>query len=149
MMLPARQLSTLLESLEISCRQKNSQSAFSVVACVLLHACSFMSRARLRVGMIFLLDAVSEKHSILARSVFVLHGHRFCRDIAVVLVASIAIWILDIYLFSRETGNWRFTGSEIRCIPYHPLPSLPSPPPPRRKQEEDPRCGQETRSMEE
>ena len=42
----ARQLSTDPESLEISCRQENSQShifvfvvtAFSVVACVLLHA---------------------------------------------------------------------------------------------------------------
>ena len=34
----ARQLSTYLESLEISCRQENSQSAFSVVAWVLLHA---------------------------------------------------------------------------------------------------------------
>ena len=27
-----------------------------------------------------------EKHSILARSVFVLHGHRLCRDIVVVLI---------------------------------------------------------------
>ena len=59
------------------------------------------------------------KHSILARSVFVLHGHRLCRDVAVVLIASIAIWIPDVSLyFYRETGNWRFTGSEIRCIPH-------------------------------
>ena len=50
---------------------------------------------------------------------FVLHGHRLCRDIAVVLIASIAIWIPDNLLyFYRETGNWRFTGSEIRGIPY-------------------------------
>ena len=35
----ARQLSTDLESLEISCRQENSQSAFSAVACVL---CTFV-----------------------------------------------------------------------------------------------------------
>ena len=36
--------------------------------------------------------------------------------IAVVLIASIAIWIPDIFMFFfyRETGNWRFTGSEIR-----------------------------------
>ena len=40
---------------------------------------------------------------------FVLHGHRLCREIAVVLIASIAIWILDIIVFYRETGNWRFT----------------------------------------
>ena len=46
---------------------------------------------------------------------FVLHGHRLCRDIAGVLIAFIAIWILDIYcIFYRETENWRFTGSEIR-----------------------------------
>ena len=59
-------------------------------------------------GIIFLLDAVSEKHSILARSVFVLHGHRLCRDIAVVLIASIAICIFDIVLFFNvklETGD--------------------------------------------
>ena len=71
-------------------------------------------------GIIFLLDAVSEKYFILARSVFVLHGHRLCRDIAVVLIASVTIWIPDILLyFYRETGNWRFTGSEIRSTPYH------------------------------
>ena len=61
-----------------------------------------------------------KKHSILARSVFVLHGHRLCRDIAVVLIASIAIWIPDSLMYVyRETGNWRFTGSEIRGFPYH------------------------------
>ena len=32
------------------------------------------------------------EHSILARSVFVLRGHRLCRDIAVVLTSSVAIW---------------------------------------------------------
>ena len=51
---------------------------------------------------------MSEKHSILARSVFVLHGHRFCRDIAVVLIASIAIWILVIhciFIAKLETGD--------------------------------------------
>ena len=37
--------------------------------------------------------------NIFARSVFVFHGYRLCRDIAVVLIASIAIWILDILLF--------------------------------------------------
>ena len=65
-------------------------------------------------GIILILDVVSEKHSILARSVFVLHGHRLCRDIAVVLIASTAIGISDIF----ETRNWRFTGSEIRGLPY-------------------------------
>ena len=55
---------------------------------------------------------------------FVLHGHRLCRDIAVVLIASIAIWIPDISLFFHcETGNWKFTGSEIRDFPYHWLRS--------------------------
>ena len=74
-------------------------TAFSVVACVLLHACSFVSHPSLRTaqgGIILILDVVSEKHSILARSVFVLRGHRLCHDIAVVLIASIAIWIPDI-----------------------------------------------------
>ena len=39
---------------------------------------------------------------------FVLHGHRLCRDIAVVLIASIAIWVLDIYcifIVKLETGD--------------------------------------------
>ena len=45
-------------------------------------------------------------------------------SIAVVLIASIAICIPDILLyFYRETGNWRFTGSEIRGFPYHWLRS--------------------------
>ena len=51
----ARQLSTDLESLEISCRQENSRShifvfvvtADTVVACVLLHACCFVSHPSL------------------------------------------------------------------------------------------------------
>ena len=37
-----------------------------------------------------------------------MHGHRLCRDIAVVLVASIAIWIPDILLYFTvrlETGD--------------------------------------------
>ena len=58
-------------------------------------------------GISLILDVVSEKHSILARSVFVLHGHRLCRDIAVVLISSIAIWISDISLsftVRLETG---------------------------------------------
>ena len=40
---------------------------------------------------------------------FVLHGHRLCRDIAVVLVASVAIWIYDIVLCHRklESGDQR------------------------------------------
>ena len=80
-------------------------TAYSVVACVLLHAHPSLRTAQ---GGIFLLDAVSEKHSILARSVFVLHGHRLCRDIAVVLIASISVWILDIYcifIAKLETGD--------------------------------------------
>ena len=56
----ARQFSTDLESLEISCRQENSRrvtmshifvfvvTAFSAVACVLLRACSFVSHPSLR-----------------------------------------------------------------------------------------------------
>ena len=122
----ARQLSSDLESPEISRTQENPRShifvfvvtAFSVVACALTHACSFVSHPSLRTaqGGIILLDVVSEKHSILPRSVFVLHGHRFCRAIAVVLIASIEIWIPDMLLyFYRETGNRRFTGSVIRA----------------------------------
>ena len=64
---------------------------------------------------------------------FVLNGHRLCRDIAVVLIASVAIWIPDILLFfivKLETGNsqdlkygvFRITGcgaavqSVSRCL---------------------------------
>ena len=90
-----------------------------------VHVCSFVSHSSISAhgsgcALSFFLDAVSKKHSILARSVFLLHGHRLCRDIAFVLIASIAIWIPDIVLYvHRETGNWRFTESEIRGIPYH------------------------------
>ena len=55
------------------------------------------------------------KHSILARSVFVMHGHRLFRDIAVVLTASI---YLIFYYISSETGNWRSSELRIRCVPY-------------------------------
>ena len=64
----ARQLSTDLGSLKISCRQENSPShifvfvdtAFCVVACVLLHVCSFVSHPSLRTaqGGIIPLDVV-------------------------------------------------------------------------------------------
>ena len=60
------------------------------------------------------MDVVSEKHSIVARSVFVLHGHRLCRDIAVVLIASIAIWIPDNLLYfyrDLKYGVYRIIGS--------------------------------------
>ena len=85
-----------------------------------------MSHPSLRTaqGGVILLDVVSENISSWHGLCFVLHGHRFCRDIAVELIASFAIWIPDILLyFYRETGNWRFTGSEIRGIPYHWLRS--------------------------
>ena len=51
---------------------------------------------------------LSEKTFHLGTSVFVLHVHRFCRDIAVVLIVSVAIWILDILLYFTvrlETGD--------------------------------------------
>ena len=45
------------------------------------------------------------KHSVLALSVFVLRGHRLSRDIAVVLIASFAIWILGI--LPNLICNWK------------------------------------------
>ena len=39
---------------------------------------------------------------ILARSVLVLHGHRFCRDMVVVLIAYVVI--LDFGLFSEAVN---------------------------------------------
>ena len=71
---------------------------FSASAGVLLHTCSFVSHPSLRTaqGGILNFGHCVWKHSILARSVFVSHGHRLCRDIVVVLIASIAIWIYDI-----------------------------------------------------
>ena len=72
-----------------------------------------------------------------------LSGHRLCCDVAVVLIASIAITISKsgpCDTFFLETGNWRSTGLEMRGFPYHPFlrphpptsqpPSPPSPPPP-------------------
>ena len=100
-------------------------TAFSVIACVLLHACSFVSQPSLCTAqgrIILILDVVSEKHSILARSVFVLHGHR---DIAVVLIASIAISIPDILLYFTvrlETGD----SQDLKCGVFRITP-LPSP----------------------
>ena len=124
----ARQLSTDLESLEISCRQENSQSAFAVVACVLctfVPSCLIRLCARLRVGIIFLLVAVSENIPSWHGLCLSRHGHRLCRDIAVVLIASIAIWILDnccIFIVKLETGdsqNLKYGG-----LPYHKPESL-------------------------
>ena len=87
------QLSTDLESLEISCRQENSRShifvfvvtAFSVVACVLLHACSFVSHPSLRTaqGGIILLDVVSEN---------IPSWHGLC--LSCMVIASAAILLL-------------------------------------------------------
>ena len=93
----ARQLSTDLESLEISCRQENSRrvtrshifvfilTAFSVVACVLLHACSFVSHPSLHTakGGIILLDVVSEN---------IPSWHGLC--LSCMVIASAAILLL-------------------------------------------------------
>ena len=89
----ARQLSTDLESPEISCRQENSRShffffvvtAFSVVACVLLHACSFVSHPPRRTaqGGIILLDVVSEN---------IPSSHGLC--LSCMVIASAAILLL-------------------------------------------------------
>ena len=70
---------------------------------------------------------------------FVLHGHRLCRDIAVVLIASIATWILDIYcifIVKLETGDsqdLKYGVYRTTPPPLPPLPPLPLPPraPPR------------------
>ena len=42
---------------------------------------------------------------IFARSVLVLHGYRLYRDIIVVLLASIAIWVFGISI--HRIGNWK------------------------------------------
>ena len=89
----ARQLSTDLESLEISCRQENSRShifvfvvtAFSVVACVLLHTCSFVSHPSLRTaqGRIIFLDVLSEN---------IPSWHGLC--LSCLVIVSVAILLL-------------------------------------------------------
>ena len=89
----AKQLSTHQESPETSCRQENSRShifvfvvtAFSVVAFVLLHACSFVSHPSLRTaqGGIFLLDVVSEN---------IPSWHGLC--LSCMVIASAAILLL-------------------------------------------------------
>ena len=95
---------------------------FSVVACVLLHACSFVSHPSLRTdqgGIILILDVVSENIPSCHGLCFVLHGHRLCRDIAVLLIASTAIWIPDILLYLTvrlETGysqNLKYGANRI------------------------------------
>ena len=72
--------------------------------CTLVPTCVIHLCARLREGFL-ILDVVSE---ILARSVFVSHGHRLCRDV-VVLIASIAIdtWYFIIHCLKLETGDLR------------------------------------------
>ena len=84
--LDRRQFSTGLHSLEISCSQENSQTAISEVACVLLHACSFVSHPSLRTaqgGIIFLLDVVSGN---------IPSWHGLC--LSCMVIASAAIWLL-------------------------------------------------------
>ena len=66
---------------------------------------------------------------------FASHGHRLCRDIVVVLIASIAIWIPDIFIIlylKLETGDLRDLKYGVYRITL-PLTSLPLPlplPPP-------------------
>ena len=45
------------------------------------------------------------KHSILARSVFVLHGHHLCRGIVAVLSALLRSGYLAFYHVDSENGN--------------------------------------------
>ena len=51
---------------------------------------------------------------------FVWHGHRLCRDLAVVLIASVAIWISDIFTvlyLKLETGDlWDLIYGVYRII---------------------------------
>ena len=57
---------------------------------------------------------------------FVLHGHRLCRDIAVVLIAFIAIWILDIYcifIVKLETGDSQGLKNGVYRITPPPSPT--------------------------
>ena len=51
------------------------------------------------------------KHSILARSMFVLHGRRLCREITVVFVAAIAIWMSDILLYLFRIRKLEIDGT--------------------------------------
>ena len=58
-------------------------TAFSVVACVQLHACSFVSHPSLHTaqgGIILVFDGVS-KNIPSWHGLFVLHGHRLCCDL--------------------------------------------------------------------
>ena len=102
-----------MESLEISCRQENSWSRISVF-CRDSFQCSCMrtvARLFLRVSSTrriiwnLRLKNIPSWHGL-----FVLHGHRLCRDIVFVLIASVAIWkIPDIYREIIRHWTHRFT----------------------------------------
>ena len=53
-----------------------------------------------------LIEFFCENSPILARSVFVLHGHRLHRDIVVVLIASVAILKFGIFCETKFRNNW-------------------------------------------
>ena len=51
---------------------------------------------------------------------FVWHGHRLCRDLAVVLIASVAIWISDTFtIFYLKLGTGDQRDLKYRSIPFH------------------------------
>ena len=132
----ARQSSTDLESPEISCRQEDSRlvtrshifvffvTAFSVAACELLHACSFVSQPSLLTaqgGIVLVWDDVSENIPSWHGQCFSLLGLYLCSDSVVVLIASIAIWIPDISLYFTvrlETGSFPYLPPSSLSVPW-------------------------------
>ena len=71
----------------------------------IIHLCAWLKR-----GICSLVHIEFCVKTLHLGTVSVLHGHRFCRDTVVVLIASIAIWIPDVLFLSYlklETGDLR------------------------------------------
>ena len=96
-------------------------TAFNVVACVLLHACpSCLIHHYARRVLSFFWTLLSKKHSILARSVFVLPGYTVSHGAPLMLLNNIpppgsSLGTLRM-LLKKNNPVWRSNHSDLRFV---------------------------------
>ena len=92
----------LCDSIQCSHMLRTVEHLFLLVSSIF---CAWLREGILTLSFVHMEFCVKRHHLC---TVFVLHGRCLCRDIVVVLIASIAIWIPDILLeifVKLETGN--------------------------------------------
>ena len=96
-------------------------TAFSVVACVLVHICSVVSHPSLRTaqGGIIILTLCLKALHLGTVCVCLAWSSLLSRCCCCVGLSLLRSGSLTFDFFLSETGKWRSTGSEIRSFPYH------------------------------